>query len=633
MTWLEIYFTDTENGLKTIIEKLDKKNEDFEIIVNNPNSIEIFKKNNFNTLLLDGIIPDIHNDSKELFKDAKNQINKHEKRLSKLQYNEINFFNNIEYFLLVKNFFFIKIDKILSKKKNRVFVFDIFEQMFLPIIKIGEKNEYEIKKIIEIKNGKEIKINISKKLIEQKSQIKQKYKKIENKKEITTWIQVGKKTFPLIKKIIEVKTKKRLGKNIFEQVKKDIDKKMENSKNIKYGFFISAVRKDLYFDQWEIIYNKLNKNKSNCSFFTNDFSTLEIFKDTKINNISFAEETNVLTNYIRNSEEGSKLKNEISRIFHEENSILELMQNEILDIIFRTIATEIILRWVFSKLNLQSVILCSDSTIFERVITKISKEQKIKTFAMVPTNILFNPVFSEWFTADKIFCYGPNDLELLKKMGYDENRILISGNPKYDKYFERENLKLLKNKFFHKNNLDKNRKVVLIMMSEWHKDDTNWIIELVNFLYDNSCQTIIKIHPKFKKIMIELTKKNIKEINYKCKGKCSVIIDEDSTFLISLSDVFITDYSSAIFGALFLKKPSFNINFNFNERLKKNISIPFADEKISTFVESIDKLKIEIIQKLNNKKIDDNIEQGFKKYFKYDDGCATDRIIKKLELN
>ena len=49
--------------------------------------------------------------------------------------------------------------------------------------------------------------------------------------------------------------------------------------------------------------------------YTNDFSTLEIFKDTKINNISFAEETNVLTNYIRNSQEGSKLKNEISRIF------------------------------------------------------------------------------------------------------------------------------------------------------------------------------------------------------------------------------------------------------------------------------------------------------------------------------
>jgi CDP-glycerol glycerophosphotransferase (TagB/SpsB family) len=133
--------------------------------------------------------------------------------------------------------------------------------------------------------------------------------------------------------------------------------------------------------------------------------------------------------------------------------------------------------------------------------------------------------------------------------------------------------------------------------------------------------------------MIELTKKNIKEINYKCKGKCSVIIDEDSTFLISLSDVFITDYSAAIFGALFLKKPSFNINFNFNERLKKNIYMPFADEGISTFVESVDKLKIEIIQKLNSKKIDDNIEQGFKKYFKYNDGYATDRIIKKLELN
>jgi hypothetical protein len=225
MPWLEMYFADSEDGNEKIIKKIKEKNGDFVVILNNPNTKETFEKNHLKSLFLDEIISEFSEEGKKIFQDTKNIVNEYEISLSKLNYNKISFFNNIEYFLLLKNFFLMKIHRILSKKMNIIFVFDNYQQMFLSIIKIGEKNGYEIKEIIQFKNKNEIKIIKPEKLMEEKSQIKKKYKKIENKKQISTWIRVCEKAFPLIKKMIEIKIKQKLGENIFGQIKTSIEKK------------------------------------------------------------------------------------------------------------------------------------------------------------------------------------------------------------------------------------------------------------------------------------------------------------------------------------------------------------------------------------------------------------------------
>ena len=621
MPWIKLFFINNKSDLKQIITQIKNDKSNFKIFCNDSKFVQSEQNENIKIKLLDEEIKDESREGKRIFKESESYLKKLSNKFLNIQYEECKPFLNIEYFILLRIFFLLKIKEIFNKNENIIFIFNEYKPLFLSIVNIAKLQKYNIKKIAIIENNKEkiIKIDsIDFKNLDKKS-------RLYSKKNISTLISLGIKMSMMISKKIQIKFRKILGENEMDNLKKSVIKKLHTIKNRKIMFAISTTRKDLYFDQWNIIYKKLLEEKTDAFFISSDFSTLRIIENENVKNISIAEEVRLMAQIIKNSQNGKNIRKNVENIL-DEFFILKKIEKEILDVIFRAIAMELIIKIMLEQTNLTSIIACSEGSLFETVVINKAKTSNIPTFTMTPTFLHFNPFFSKWFKSDKIFCFTQKDKQVLEKMEYSKNRICVSGNVKHE-YFVDSEFESVKKKFFKENNFDTNKKNILIMMSEWHHNDLEWMKDIIEFAGNNSAQVIIKIHPKYKNDDQKKIRLFSENINEKYKNICKIFLDESPTLLISISDIFITDYSNAAYDALFFKKIIFNVNLNFNERNIDKIYYPLVEEKISLFVIDIQILKNHILEILENSNPNylKRIDEGFKKYF--DNTDSPSKII------
>ena len=282
-------------------------------------------------------------------------------------------------------------------------------------------------------------------------------------------------------------------------------------------------------------------------------------------------------------------------------------------------------------MNLKSIVVAPTSEIFDYVVIEIAKKYKIPSFSIIPGMADTNPFFINWFKTDKICVYGEHALEQLTKVGYNEKRICVTGNPKYD-FLKNMDSKKSKLMLEQELKIDSTKKLVVIGMSRWHENDEDWMSDLIKFCNINNFEIVIKIHPLYK-IVSKHSQDKINIISDNCKKqKFFVIHDIEIPKLLSAADVMITDYSSMGLEAVFLDKPLISVNF-----LKENweeYTSRVEKYQASIYVENYKILEKILIEILKENKHRDELKKGrdkvIEKYNFRNDGKAAERIFNIL---
>lgn len=253
------------------------------------------------------------------------------------------------------------------------------------------------------------------------------------------------------------------------------------------------------------------------------------------------------------------------------------------------------------------------------------KKSKSKDDYIISTSEYFQEIMSEVF-------------------GVDKEKVIITGQPRNDLFFEETN-------YFFKNNIDKNKyKKILIWLptfrnstvnsnSTWAKDgkyQENYISvlpfeklkELNELLEKKQFLLIIKLHPfdilqneKFEKFsnIIILKSEDLEKTN------------EQLYPLLGSTDALITDYSSVWIDYEILDKPIFFAIHDYEEY--KNTRGLLFEDFIDISPYSVIKNYEEFIKFIENyEQIDMNNRKFTDKYNKYKDNKSCERIIRYIGL-
>lgn len=225
-----------------------------------------------------------------------------------------------------------------------------------------------------------------------------------------------------------------------------------------------------------------------------------------------------------------------------------------------------------------------------------------------------------FFLNDKFIVNSETEKKILIKcLGYDNQNIIISGFPRYDRLEDLRNLEKYKILYMPtyrkgiKNSDDfLNSKFYLNTKSLLEKLSTNEKIE-INFI----------LHKEFKKYTKYYLNKNIK-FYYDYSS-----INE----LVNSSNLLITDYSSICFDFLFLEKPIiFYLSDSISEKTFKEAPYINSFEIFKAFIfkeqEQVCSIINDFIKNPNLKKAE--IEQIRKIFFKYKDRRNCERLFKIL---
>lgn len=644
--WCKIYFIESDNDdYETTLSSINK-NSNYNLITNNLGLIKSAKLRNIPSYLLENLQPDINEKAIKNVYETNELLQKYRIAFKFLTYDEKEIFNGFDYTLFRQLLFLIKIKNILEERKNFIFIFEGITIPRIQILKIALKLGYTVDEkigIIENNNTKFISSDekiimdfLEKKSLKNTTNLMNKSNdKISSNGTLFKRYKFLKKISPIIKKWLIFKINLFLGRDPIKVIKNQLNKKFIDSSDVKIGIFLTTSRSDLYLNPWKTCFEKFEREKQNYKIFTSDFTTESILSNEPYPYISFFEEVNILSREIPNTKIGKKILGKFNEILLKEKELfgLELLKNDIKKRIIRTISIIIISQYLFNVKNFKAIIACSDGDMLEDISILLAKERKIKSYSMVPTYLDYQPMFANWFHSDKIFCYGLEDFETLKKLGY-ESKLIMVGNPKYDKIKSMKSAEK-RDYMFSKYGIDKNKKLITILMSEWHENDEVWIPKLINFSNNNGYEIIIKTHPKYLRSSQDLHKSKIDKINSKCQDLQYLIShDIDVSMLIGSTDLIITDYSAIGLDAIVMDKMLINVDFDFKEREKFNLTRQFTDSKFSLFVNDYNNLE-RIIESFFNKKLD--IKQimlerkkAIKKYDYYNDGKVSDRMYEQI---
>ena len=236
--------------------------------------------------------------------------------------------------------------------------------------------------------------------------------------------------------------------------------------------------------------------------------------------------------------------------------------------------------------NISNVIVPNGVSYFDRLITEISRINNIKSL------VIQHGVIGQKFgfypnSADKIAAWGELSKDKLINLGIKDEKIELTGNPNYDKYFNTSRIKESKKNDLHDYyGIEKNKKIVTYIDSATDFDKQfagNYFLFLDDWIYhysiiidlikkDPNCILIIKLHPG----LTRKNKKLIKNLIFH-KGVENVIIykQHDIKPLLTISDVILTLHSSIIYEAMLYGIPIITIDFH---KVKNSCRFPFKSE-------------------------------------------------------
>ena len=615
------------------------------IITDSHQLYENLKTDNIEVEILGQLIPEYGPQAEEIFEKSKKIYKKYLDLFNEIKMNEISLISGFDHSFHRKINLLIKIETIFKQKKNVIFIFEgKYSPVYFSILKLSQSFGYSTDlKIGFIKNKKITyfsNIENDSKITNNKFKIRRALKFIRNNySENSKFINfnIGKiilKNFLIIIKILIHKFLKIIKIDSTKIILKKIKKKLKNNNSSEHIFFITASRLDLFFRPFENVFDEMKKENIKFKIISSDFSTDVVLHKNKVQHFDFFEEMKSLIELVKNSDHGKSIREKTNKIILENKLLsgIEDLNESIVESFYQSAALVIICEFIIKHLNVKSIIISPTGEMLENIAIEISHKMKIPNYSFLPGIINPEPIISNWLHSDNIFVSGESMIKSLASLGYKKNKLILTGEPKYD-FFKTLNFDS-KLKFAKEYQLDINKKLIVIVMSRWHENDEIWMSNLIKFVNQNNFEIIIKIHPFYKIKLHNESENKIRKIQEICENMRYIIsYDMEMYKILHIAELVITDYSNAGIEAAFLDKPIISLNLikensdNLPQRLDKYGAAIYVDE--------YSRLEVLILEILNEKMYLEELKIGrtqIVNMFNYrNDGLASKRIINILK--
>lgn len=608
------------------IDNFEGIDEPYQIITTNEILNFSLKKRGKDSWTLFQKFPEIHNLTYEANRKASSVLNEYKQLLGNITFNGFEIFSGIENQLRDEMTFLEKIRMILDERKSVFFIFDRFSFTYFTILEMAAAYGYET-------NG--LKVGLLEDNRITYVQPEDDHSKLDYKNKITVVKAMfsrlpDKNTLSISKKFFSLKLKRNIGR---EKILQSVNKKIQKT-NVGYSakiafFFTSNI--DDFLRAFYPILDILDNNATPFHVFTIDLITSAILTVRKIPFVDLFDQIYQMADFIRKSEDGQQLFNQI-RLIATDNNLSLLYLKRFSDFfegeIYRVAAIITICDYIIKQMNLKSVGICIDGSMYANSVITVTKKYNIPSISIEPRILNEKLERLDLYKADKICIYGSQGAEVLQKIGYQKERVAITGNPRHDHIREidpAQSKKIVANKF----GVDPTKKSIVIAMGRWHHDDEIWMSNLIKFCNQKNFEIIIKVHPIYKTRMNSENTIKLEHISNECKNlRYTVTADMDTFTLISAADLLITDYSNVGVEAILLKKPILTVNFTkedlSNVELHKNMS--------SIYLEDYKKIEEVVLKILEDESafISHDQEEAIFRYNFLNDGKAASRVIDLL---
>jgi len=619
----------------------------YRVITTNAGLNQYLKKNGVNSFTLDEVIGIRGPEAFKIYKDAKNLLEDYKTIFHNVTINNIEIFNGFAYTLLRQLELLVKAKKILEEKKNIIFIFESYREIYFSIMRLARELGYENELKINYVKGNKIEYlipenNIGRSNYKNKfahvktsSFLKNSFRKGNYVNSLKSIFGFSKQVFFLGMKLFSHKIESIKRKNGITTTLHRIDRKIpKNNSVVKQAFFITGTREDLFFTPLQEILKKFNEKNTPFLIFTTDLATSLILEKKKIAFINLFEEVNVLLKEIMNADEGKKIQHEVSNVISKNQSILGIkdLSGYFCNQIRHSLVITLVCNQIFNKMKLTSIFAVADGEILETIAIELARKYEISSVTLLPGIFDIFPYFLDWFHTDKICVGGKDDFNSMVTLGYDEKRIVITGSPKYD-FIKTLDPKKSKIKLGKKHRIDSKKKLVLIARGRWEQNDEIWMSKLIKFCNKQNFEIVIKIHPVYKTKSYALSEKKIKAINESCKNlKYLITYDEDLYTLISAADIVLIHESSTVgVDTSLVGKPLIEIDFLKDDSY---VLIRYHEFGASIYVNEYSQLEKVIheilIEGKHLKQLNEGRKKVVEKYNYKNDGNAVDRIFNIL---
>jgi UDP-N-acetylglucosamine 2-epimerase len=596
--------------LKTFLNSIQ---EPFQITVTSYQLNEDLVKQGFNSNILSDIFPYDHPKYIEIDTKVEKTLTQYKKLFKNIKYNNFEIFDSIQNSIADSLNSLYQYENLIKSNINHIFIFSSpnFSHLVLQNKALDDPN---------IDNLSFLDPNLN----------------LLSPYEFYSMIKLKEKNFS---KILNKLTKlpffsSTLSYFIFHKIKNKISKQFNKSPS-PVDFFLTPSSHYVYGPTIQL-QKKLSQNKIFYRMFSFDNETPKILKNEDFNLINLFKISWIFSQIIKNSKEYLDMTKKIHKIILEnEIKILKLnnLTNPLLDQLPFNVSIMIIIEKFFEQNKPKSVIVSNDGNRIGNSIVSSCRSNNICTFSIPALTISSTPMSKFLFTTDKICLYGNHAKNILLRLGYDDKRLFLAGNPKYD-YIPKSNFSNSKNKLSKLYPLT-GKKLIFVGLSRWGKNDEEWIPKLIHFCSKNNYDLIIKIHPIYKVSMKKIHENKINLIKKQCTGlNYKITYDIDPSLLLESADLVISDHSNLLIEGILLGKQFVIVNFQ-NENLdflKKSLNLPNFNS-VTTFLQLENIIMNRFSNSNNFREFDKSFLQWALEFNFLNDGKSLNRIFNLILKN
>ena len=657
----KVCFFNNKADWNNVLEYLTNYVDKYSIITSDESLNFFLKQHNIKSETFDKIFPFGKKLFLQLRNEARDLLNKYREKFNKIKFREFEIFLTLEPQLLNDLLLYLQSKYILEQNKDVLFIFKGFSFLLFTIKQLSIELDFKDDSLTidKITNGKIKQITPSYKIgksVIQKIHYLNLFSHNENKAtDKKTVIQSSSSNFldnnsidslnadekhqndrkSLLSELILFKIRNSVLTQSIDSILKKVDTKIQNtnSKNSAICSFFVTPSSDYMITPLFPIFETFNKNLIPFHIFVFDLQTSSILQKYNQLHTSFFEEAYMVSEILKKNSEGKQFiqffkkivkESDFLKFFYVPNSF-----NPVIDSIFFPLAIMIICEYIFKKMKLNSIVTAYDSTRIGNSAILAAKKFSIPSFTILTVIVPAVPMRSI-FSAEYFCVYGTQGLDTLTSLGYDQKKIFLTGNPKYD-YMQNMSSIEQKKKLCNEFGLDFKKKLIVVGLDRWNINDEKWMPDLIKFCDKKNFEIVIKVHPIYKTENTDLHELKVKAISKSCQNLNYLInLDMDSSMLIAAADIVISGHSNFGIEALLWGKSLITVNFSetsFDEYKK------FYEYSTSIYLDDYNLLEGVIMEILEGKHLE-NLKEERKKLIEklniFNDSKASERIFKLL---
>ncbi|GEM_PF-3089538 len=403
------------------------------------------------------------------------------------------------------------------------------------------------------------------------------------------------------------------------------DKLITNMEKNSCIFLLQTNAADLYLKPVYPVIEEFQRRQYPFLILTADWRTAENIKKRNMQFVDFSSHIDEI-----NLEDSNIIKESILvfRNIASLNNIIGVLSRYLLNDAFHSELTrncKVIefFKKVISEVNPVSIFVMPDGTDFSTIMCAVARKGGIQTSTTVAAVVAPSIRSITPHSADLIFSYGEQCNEAFLKMNYDKNRLVLTGNPFFDKI-----MKITKKDA--KNNLSKfiainfESPIILIATGGVDRNESFWMYETIKYANKKNYQVIVKVHPA-----VELSD-YVKIHNNPDKLSFQIIQNVDILELLAVADIVITDNSTVGLLAILFEKPLMVANLTGKAFLNNR----YDEMGVALLATSIKEIESKLNTILTDKDVQEELKimrkkQGYHYYYK-NDGMAASRIYDLL---